>query len=507
MSWASWILFTGVHALCVVLRVRCPGPPGSCSPVCMLCVMCFVYGVLGLLDPVHWCARSVAGVASTACWASWLLFTGVHALCVVLCVRCPGPPGSCSPVRTLCVWCCVRGVLGRLPPVHLCACSGVLCRVYGVLGLFVSGSPVCTPCVRCCVCGVLGLLAPVLRCACSLCCVVCPVFWASCFCPQACPLCVRCRVCGPLGLLALLCWCARVVGVVLCVWCPGTVGSCSPVSQCVALCVWCPVCYVACGVSWASRPLFTGAHARCVVLCGRCPGPLGSCSPVCLCGVLCGVCGVLGLVAPVQRCARSVCGVLCSVTWASWPPFTGAPVLCVAWCVRCTGPLGSRSPVCPRGVCCVACSLSWAPWLPFTGVLCACSVCCVLCAVSWATWLLFTGVRARCVAWCVRCGCGCVLACAIPLLRRCRLFVFVYTWIDTVGNAAANLPLASRPPRRPASYGVLLILPVLDSLILATPKSKRVLMHAWRCMLFTRWFVDSLHFAPPKSRRVCLMHS
>ena len=50
-------------ARCVVLRVRCPGPPGSCSPVCPLGVLCCVCGVLGLLAPVHRCARSVCCVA------------------------------------------------------------------------------------------------------------------------------------------------------------------------------------------------------------------------------------------------------------------------------------------------------------------------------------------------------------------------------------------------------------------------------------------------------------
>ena len=35
----------------------------------------------------------------------------------------------------------------------------------------------------------------------------------------------------------------------------------------------------------------------------------------------------------------------------------------------------------------------------------------------------------------------------------------------------------------------LLILFVLDSLFYATPKSKRVLMHAWRHMLLTLWLV------------------
>ena len=161
----------------------CPGPapPGRCSgpPVCTLCVSCCVYGVLGLLAPVHWfarsvcgdrvygvlcllapvhhCARSVCGVACTVPWASWLLFTGVHAQCVVLRVRCPGPLGSCSPACTLSVLCCVRGVLGRLASVHRCVCSGGLCRVYGVL------SP----------------LAPVHRCARFVCGVVCAASWAS----------------------------------------------------------------------------------------------------------------------------------------------------------------------------------------------------------------------------------------------------------------------------------------------------------------------------------------
>ena len=43
--------------------------------------------------------------------------------------------------------------------------------------------------------------------------------------------------------------------------------------------------------------------------CVQCPGPLGSCSPVCSLGVLCCVCGVLGHLAPVHRCAR--CLLLC----------------------------------------------------------------------------------------------------------------------------------------------------------------------------------------------------
>ena len=281
VSWASWLLFTGVHALCVVLRVRRPGPPGSCSPVCTLCVWCCVYGVLGLLAPVHRCARSVCGVACTVSWASWLLFTGAHALCVVLRARCPGPPGSCSPVCTLCVWCCVYGVLGLLAPVHRCARSvcGVACTASWASWLLFTGvhalcvvlrvrcpgppgscSPVCTLCAWCCVYGVLGLLAPVHRCARSVC------------------------VYGVVGLLAPVHRCARSVR------------------------------GVACTVSWASWLLFTGVHILCVVLRVRRPGPPGSCSPVCTLCVWCCVYGVLGLLAPVHRCARSVRGVACTVS-------------------------------------------------------------------------------------------------------------------------------------------------------------------------------------------------
>ena len=257
VSWATWLLFSGVPARCVVLPVRCPRPPGSCSPLCPRGVLCSVCGVLGLLAPVHRCARSVCCFACAVSWASWLLFTGAPARCVVLRVRCPGPPGSCSPVRPL----------------------GVLC----------------------CVCSVLGLLAPDHR-------------------------------------------CARVV------------------------------CCVPCAVSWASWLLFTGAPALCVVLRLPCPGPLGSCSAVCPRGVLCCLCGVLGLLAPVHRCARAVCCVPCAVSWASWLLFTGAPARCVVLRVRCPGPPGSCSPVRPLGVLfCVSGVL---------GLLapvhrCARSVCCV----------------------------------------------------------------------------------------------------------------------------------
>ena len=469
--WASRLLFTGVHALCVVLRVRCPGPPGSCSPLRTPCVWCCVYGVLGLPAPAHRCARSACGVACTASWASWLLFTGVHALCVVSRVRRPGPPGSCSPVCTPCVWCCVYGVLGSLAPVHRCArpACGVVCTVSwasrllftGVYALCVvlrvrcpgppgSCSPVCTLCVY----GVLGPPAPVHRCARSACGVACTVSWASRLLfagAHALRVVLRVRCPGPPGSCSPVCTlCVRVR-------CPGPPGSCSPVCT---LCVWwcvygvlglpapvhrCArsVCGGACAVYWASWLLFTGVHALRV----RCPGPPGSCSPVCTLCVWCCVYGVLGLPAPVHRCARSACGAVCTVSWASWLLFTRVHALRVVLCVRCPRPPGSCSPVCtlcvrvrcpgPPGSCSPVCTL--CVWWCVYGVLglpapfhrCARSVCGGACAVSWAFWLVFTGVHALCVVLCVRCPgppgsrspvctlCAWCCVCRLALLRLC----------------------------------------------------------------------------------------
>ena len=187
----------------------------SCARVC---------GVLGHLAPVHRCAHSVRCFACAVSWATWLLFTGVPALCVVLRVRCPGPLGSCLPV---------------------CALGALLCW-----------------------CGVLGHLAPVH-------------------------------------------WFAR------------------------------SVCCLAGAVSCATGPLFTVVPARCVLLRVRCPGLLGSFSLVCLLCVLCGVCSVLGHLAPVHRCARSLCPAACAVSSATWLLFTGVPAQCVVLRVQCPGPLGS----------------------------------------------------------------------------------------------------------------------------------------------------------------------
>ena len=428
VSWASWLQFTGVHALCVVLRVRRPGPPGSCSPVCTLCVWCCVYGVLGLLAPVQRCARSVCGVACTVSWASWLLFTGVHALCVVLRVRCPVPPGSCSPVCTLCVWCCVYGVLCLLAPVHWCARSvcGVVCAVSWAAWLLFTYVPAPVCCVVCTTSWASWLRFTGVHALCAVLCVRCPGPLGSCSLVRV--LVVLRRLCRVLGFLApvlrrvrsvwgvlcvvsraflaLLRWCARVACVVLCVWCPGTLGLCSPVSRCVAVCVvsgvrCCvcgvlglpapvhrcarPVCGVVWAVSWAAWLRFTGVLVQCVVWCVRCPGRRGSCSPVCALGVRCFVFGVLGLLAPVHRCACAVCRVVCAVSRATWLPFTGVP----AWHVlfRMFSVLGPVAPVhrcavCLFGVLCFVCG--------FLGHVapvhrCVCSVCCSVCAVwVWA---------------------------------------------------------------------------------------------------------------------------
>ena len=105
-------------------------PPGSCSPVCLLGGLFCVCGVLGHLAPVHRCARSVCCFACAVSWATWLVFTGAPAGCVALRARCPGPLGSCSPVRPLGGFCCACGVLGRLALVHRCApsaCCAVVC--------------------------------------------------------------------------------------------------------------------------------------------------------------------------------------------------------------------------------------------------------------------------------------------------------------------------------------------------------------------------------------------
>ena len=249
VSRATWLMFNGAPVRCVAVLVRCPGPLGSCSPVCSRGLSCCVCGVPGHLTPVHRCARSVCCVVSGVSWVTWLLFTGVSAWCAALCVRCPGPNGSCSPVCPLGALCCVCGVQGHLAPVHRCARS---------------------------------------------------------------------------------------------------------------------VRTFACAVSWATWLLFTGVLAWFVVLRVRCPGPLGSCSPVRPLGVLCCVWGVLGHLAPVHRCARLVCCFVCAVSWAilllfRGVPGRGVPSLCCPWCLCVRSVLAQVTPVHQLARC-----VRW--WLPLVVV-------------------------------------------------------------------------------------------------------------------------------------------
>ena len=224
-----------------------------------------------------------------------------------MCARCPGPLGSCSPVCSRGLLCRVCGVLGHLAPVHRCVarCGQLRVRCPGPPG---SRSPVCPLGVLCCVCGVLGHLAPVRRCACSVCCFACAVSWVT----------------------RLLFTRVPALSFVLRVRCPGPLDSCSPVCPRGLLCFVCgvlgplapahrgarSVCCVSCAVSWATWLLFTGALARCVALRARCPGPLGSCSPVCQ--------------AVVSRPFVALEACACAVSWPSRRPFTCVRPVCVA---------------------------------------------------------------------------------------------------------------------------------------------------------------------------------
>ena len=285
--------------------------------------------------------------------------------------------------------CCVCRLLGHLAPVHPCAglrccvaCAvswttlllfaGALARCLVLLvpcpGLLGFRSPVRYLGALCCLCGLLGNLAPVHRFDRSMGFAVCP---------------------GPLGSRSLVCSLSA-----LCYVC-GVLGHLAPVYRC-ARPRWC----VACGVSWAVWLLFTGVPALCVLLRVRCPGTLGSCSPVCLPEVWCCVCGVLGHLAPVYRCPRSVRCVAYVVSSDSWLIFTGVPAWCFVLPVRCPGSLGSCLPECSLGALCCMCGVPGHLLPPHR---CARSVRCVACAVSWATRLLFAGVPARGVRLGVRC--------------------------------------------------------------------------------------------------------
>ena len=201
----------------------------------------------------------------------------------------------------------------------------------------------------------------------------------------------------------------RVRCAVFCVL--GVLGLLAPVHRCASA-----VCCVVCAVSWATRLLFSGVLVWRVVWCARCPGPRDSCSPVCTLSVRCFVHAVLGLLAPIHRCAVAVCCAVCAVSWATWLLFSRVLVRRVVWCVWCTGPPGSCSPVC-RLV--VRCFVSGVLGLLAPAGRCACVVCCVVCAVSWATWLPFTAVP----LWHVLC-CLCGVLGLVAPVHRCAVCLF-----------------------------------------------------------------------------------
>ena len=389
-----------------MLRVRCPGRLGSCSPVRPSGLLSCWCGTLGHSAPLHRCARVVCCVACAVCWATWLLSTGAPAKCVPLLVQWHGSLGSCSPLCLLGVLRCVCGVLGHLAPVHRCARS--VSRV-----------------ALCCVCGVLGHLALVHRCACSV-------------------LCFACAVSLPTWLLFTA---VRARCVVLRVRCPGLPGSSSPVCPLGALLCLCGVlrplapvhrcaclvCCVACAVSWATWLLSTGVPARCVVLHVRCPGSLGSCSPVPPLGVLCYVCGLLGHFAPDHQGARAVCFVACAVSCGTSLLFTGVPARCVVLRVQWPGPLGFCSPVCSLGVLCCVCDVL-GPWALFTGVLACWAVLRVWCAgpLGSCSTVCLLGVLCR----------VCGVLCHFAPLHRCARLVFrvacAMSWATWRGVAAGR---------------------------------------------------------------------
>ena len=69
------------------------------------------------------------------------------------------------------------------------------------------------------------------------------------------------------------------------------------------------------------------------------------------------VCGVLGDLAPVHRCARSVHCVASAGSWASWLLFTGVSARCDVSRVRCPRPLSSCSPLCLLGALLCVCGV------------------------------------------------------------------------------------------------------------------------------------------------------
>ena len=125
VSWATWHLFTGVHAWCLVLRVRCPGQLGSCSAVCTLDVsspeslsafvffFVLLFGALVLLSLLFFLRipfsfekeeKSVKGHANTASTDMGIWSSGAAVLCSSSCLCfsgdfAPGVRHACLDVQ------------------------------------------------------------------------------------------------------------------------------------------------------------------------------------------------------------------------------------------------------------------------------------------------------------------------------------------------------------------------------------------------------------------------
>ena len=128
VSWAAGLLFTGVPARFAVVRLRCPGPAGSCSPVCSLGVLCCMCRPLGHWAPVHRCA---------------------------CCVRCACAMGGCVPLPPPLIFVfffffftCGRAYTAGTGPGSWCGGAIALCPLAGVVGAVAAVAPQgCGSCV------------------------------------------------------------------------------------------------------------------------------------------------------------------------------------------------------------------------------------------------------------------------------------------------------------------------------------------------------------------------
>ena len=290
--------------------------------------------------------------------------------------------------------------------------------------------------VLCCLCDVLGHLAPVHLCARSVCCVACVVSWVTWLLFTSVParfVVLRLRGPGPLGSRSPL----RLLGVFWCVC--GVLGHLAPVDRSTRS-VYC----VACAVSRATWLMFSVVSAPSVALLVRGPWPLRSCSPVCPLRLLFRLCGVLAHLAPVHRCSRLVCCVVCAVSSATWLLFTGVPgrgvpSLCCPRCLCVCGVLAHVAPVhrcarCVRCACAVGGCVSLPPPLIFFSVFVF-----FLCRAS-AFFLSFFFMDKRGRAYTAGTGMGtwccgaivlCSLACVVGALvadapQGCGLRVLMY---------------------------------------------------------------------------------